>query len=350
MNNNIPMKAASQEEAISHLYMMVEDLKKTNIGLRAELERNKELNNQKPPKESKPVLPERFDGKPKNLHRFMNQMELAFRLAPSRFELDSTKIATIGTLLTDVALDWFSRFLETPLDESSQLMLNDYDAFKQSFENRFGDPNEVYHAETIILKIKQGSRSVSGYSTEFQVTAQKTNWDDASLLRHYRRGLNQPIKNQMLSMPRPRDLEECIRFSIDAELRLNEIAQESIESNSDYVRRFQKPYRNVLPPSTSFPRNHTPIRNDYYRQTPPQNMRPHQIPISRSDPMEIDASQLGGLPRSERNRRRSLGLCGYCGNPEHHISSCPIKPPLPPHRNRINSYSSPSQSENVSSQ
>ncbi|KAL0163695.1 hypothetical protein M9458_039448, partial [Cirrhinus mrigala] len=44
------------------------------------------------------------------------------------------------------------------------------------------------------------------------------------------------------------------------------------------------------------------------------------------EPMQVDSTRLS---RTERNRRITMGLCIYCGQPGHHIRNCPVRPPRP---------------------
>ena len=47
--------------------------------------------------------------------------------------------------------------------------------------------------------------------------------------------------------------------------------------------------------------------------------------------MEIDSvnSQRATLTNQERQRRRANNLCLYCGNPDHIVRTCPVRPAHP---------------------
>ena len=44
-------------------------------------------------------------------------------------------------------------------------------------------------------------------------------------------------------------------------------------------------------------------------------------------PMELGANRPWQLTQAERDRRRQLGLCGYCGAKGHSPTTCPVAPP-----------------------
>ncbi|KAH9244297.1 hypothetical protein BASA81_018302 [Batrachochytrium salamandrivorans] len=59
-------------------------------------------------------LPDKFNGNRLKLRTFLNQLELVFLINPSRYNSEGIKVATAGTLLTDVAASWFNPSSRTP--------------------------------------------------------------------------------------------------------------------------------------------------------------------------------------------------------------------------------------------
>jgi hypothetical protein len=57
-------------------------------------------------------FPEKFDGDRRKFRGFINQLELVFMLNPSKYSIEATKVAVIGTLLTGKVLARFTPFLE----------------------------------------------------------------------------------------------------------------------------------------------------------------------------------------------------------------------------------------------
>jgi hypothetical protein len=45
----------------------------------------------------------------------------------------------------------------------------------------------------------------------------------------------------------------------------------------------------------------------------------------QDDPMQIDSTRFKSLIQEEKYRRRSKGLCLYCGEPNHIAQNCPNK-------------------------
>ena len=97
----------------------------------------------------------------------------------------------------------------------------------------------------------------------------------------------------------------------------------TIDNNWRQMKSWQRPTM----PSTSAPRSQP--------QPQPRQLQsqPQQGPRSFSDaakqryfgpmPMEVDAVRPGRVTPEERERRRALGLCYYCGKDKHQAINCP---------------------------
>jgi hypothetical protein len=233
-------------------------------------------------------LPAKFDGSRSSCRDFINQVRLIFRLQPQRYPDDYTKTCFIGTLLSGSAAAWFS-----PLFEQDSPLLLSLDQFISHFHQTFGDFDRETTAANEIRNLRQGNRSASEYSADFRRLASDLNWGEAALVDQFRRGLRDDVKDLLLTLPLPTSLHEAISFSVRCD---NRIMERRLERRSGMPPRFSKP----VSPNV----------------------------VSEVTPMEIDAikpAARGPLALSERERRRRLNLCMYCGQPGHFLKDCSLR-------------------------
>ena len=253
------------------------------------------LNQQAPPSlfEPKVRLPSPFDGTRSTCRGFLLQIKNVFAMHPHRYSSDRTKIGLIGSLLIGDALLWY-----IPLAEHDNEILEDFERFEEAFRACFDDPDRERVAANKLVMLRQSNRPVVSYISEFRRYASDLTWNDPALMEQFRRGLSDEIKDMLLNFPKPRTLDEIIKFAVDCDNRLFERRQE---------RRQQR--------SASIP-THTP------RQVSTPTMPPDS-----AIPMEIGPSRRRGpLSDAEKDHRRRANLCLYCASPNHMVRNCPNRP------------------------
>lgn len=261
-----------------------DDLKVIVDQLRQE---NSELRN-KQTLEPKISLPAKYDGNKSEFRSFVSQVRLIFQLQPNRYSSDFVKTGFIGTLLVGPAAAWFSSLFET-----DSHCLYDLNLFFEEFSTNFGDFDRVTVAANKIHALRQGSQSASTYASQFRQLSCDLKWGEDALIDIFRRGLRDDVKDLLLTLPFPNTLNEAISFAVRCDNRLTE-------------RRTEKSTRNG------------PMRNNY-----PVNQ---QHPV----PMEVDMTKEQSkfskkLTVEEKERRRRLNLCMYCGEGGHYLDKCPKK-------------------------
>jgi hypothetical protein len=159
--------------------------------------------------EPKISLPEKFDGSRHTYRGFINQIRLIIKTHSRRYVTTSDKIGLVGTLLKGPALAWFA-----PLLEKESSLLNDFEKFIKNLEETFGDADKERTAATKIRTLKQGFRPASTYASEFRQLAGDLSWDDEALIDQFRYGLQDDVKDLLLTMEDPDNLNEAIMQAV----------------------------------------------------------------------------------------------------------------------------------------
>jgi hypothetical protein len=239
-------------------------------------------------------LPETFNGSRQQVRGFLNQIRLLISQRPHTYDTDTKCVALVGSLLKGDALVWFS-----PIFERNDPALANFESFVTLLRGRFDDPNRQRTAAARLQTIRQGKRPATSYATEFQLLLADAGWDDAAARHIFQAGLNDPVKDLLLSMPESTNLTTLITHAISCDERLFQRRMEQ-----------QAPFRsNYQPPNTSG--------------------QGGSGPYSQPTPMQLDTVMTGGrysprLHPSERHRRLQEGLCLYCAEKGHVIANCPL--------------------------
>ncbi len=139
---------------------------------------------------------------------------------------------------------------------------------------------------------------MADYSIDFRTRARQSKWNAEAQCDAYLRGLEEYVKDELVSYDLPATLDELIELTRRVDRRIQARREERRRG------RFGRPLPNQLHPvleaSTSRPE---PLRGD-------------------SEPMQVGRTTMSP---EERQRRRRLNLCLYCGQEGHFISKCPVK-------------------------
>ena len=242
--------------------------------------------------EPKVSLPDKYSGTRKDYRGFINQLELVFRLQPSRYFSDGAKIATLGTLLTGNALSWYIPFLEKP--ENYQEVLASWPLFKVMMAKTFGEIDQVSISANKLRKLTQGSGMVSFYAAEFRQLAVDLDWNESALIDQYRFGLSDSVKDMLIHYDYPTALDDFVDLSIKIDNRL-------------YEHRMDR------------------RRNNRFGIDAPAPRPSISAPTPRAfDAMDVDSLRRGPLTPAERDHRFKNGLCIVCGKSGHMKANCPV--------------------------
>lgn len=249
------------------------------------------------PREPKVPQPDRFHGDRTRFRIFKAQLNSVFLLNASRFPEDRHKIFYVGSLLGSEAAVWFESHVRRNQDNDEWT----YEAFYNEFKTLFSDPLSKVRAQSQIHNLQQKQQSAAKYTMKFMTLAFDSGFNNDALVALMHRNLSNSLKDAIANSPNepPQDLADFITYVINLDNRQFE------------NRRTRKP--------------------DSSRSTYRQDWRRNQPDSAGPVPMEIDSVERSPVPRgplnrTEKERRRKLGLCLYCGNKGHFASSCPLKP------------------------
>ena len=232
-------------------------------------------------------LPEKFDGNPDMLVPFMSQCQLFMEKSTRDFSVDRVRVCFVTSMMTGRAARWASAKLER-----SHYLMHNYPAFMTEMKHVFEDPQRREAAKRKIRRLRQGMGSVVDYSNAFQMIAQDLDWNEPALIDQYHEGLSDHIQAELAGLEVAKSLSALIGQCIHIERRLARAAA---------TRKPRYPPRALVAPHVN-------------------NHHNHQV-----DPTEPVGGARMRLTQEEKERRRKLNLCLYCGNGGHYADNCPAK-------------------------
>ena len=254
--------------------------------------------------------PERYDGSPGGCRAFLTQCQLIFELQPQTFPTDAARVAYIITQLTGRARSW-----ATATWHAGRSCLRTSGKFMAEIQRIFDRSATGLEAGRDLLRLRQGQKTVSDYSIDFQTLATDSGWEGRALVDAFLQGLAEPVKHELLTRELPEDLEQIIALAIRVGARLED-------------QRRMTPARSPL--------SWRPVP----RRPPPPPPRPPRSEVHRHPPV-TPRGESGDyrrdqfrVPREkeERERRRRTRACFSCGAEGHVCSRCPMRRPRPQSR------------------
>ena len=235
-----------------------------------------------PVREPRLPAPQPYDGAPGTCRSFLSQCSLSLELQSLAFPTERSRVAYIITLLTGKAREW-----GTALWDAEATCCSSYKDFTEEMRRVFDRSFSGREAAREIMKLRQGSRSVYDYAIDFRTLAASCGWNDEALFDAFLNGLSDPVKDELVSRELPKDLAGLMDLTGRVDARLRQRAWEKTRS---------------------------PTR--WSLSTPPVPTAPPP------EPMQVDRAR---ITPEERQRRREVNACFYCGKVGHFCQSCPLK-------------------------
>jgi len=250
-------------------------------------------------------LPKRFSGSNKDytIENFRTHLKIYFNNNWRAFPHEGSKIWFIISLLEGGALSYVTPFIDQVDDEDGPYMFLSAQHFLDELERMFGTPNKKRFDERDLLQLKQ-TGDIVHYVAKFQTIMASLNWkDEAPLMMHFRVGLSSEVREELNRMPAYRNLQELIDTAVKAYQGIQE----------------RKSEKTFWQDKKEVPLRRNPIFNR------PTTTNTPRAETSGPTPMELDSIKPRKLTAEEKKRRRTEGLCLYCGAKGHFASKCPEK-------------------------
>ncbi len=162
-----------------------------------------------------------FTGEREKLQAFLIKLELYIEFNQTKFRFKMNKDLFTVLYLKDAAFNWVNLKLHEFLDKTLKKWMNnkkfifsDYKKFKNELQRVFKIVNEKWAAERWLHILKMNKSAVK-YAAEFQWIAALTDWDNDALVLQYYWGLNETIKDEIVRMNQPEELQDMINIFIN---------------------------------------------------------------------------------------------------------------------------------------
>jgi len=162
-----------------------------------------------------------FTDEREKLRAFLAKLELYIEFNQAKFRFKMNKGLFTILYLKNAAFDWVNLKLHEFLDKTSKkqmnnkkFIFNNYKKFKNELWRAFKVVNEKWAAERRLHILKMNKLAVK-YAAEFQRIATLMDWDDDALVLQYYWGLNKTIKDEIVRMNWPEELQDMINIFIN---------------------------------------------------------------------------------------------------------------------------------------
>jgi len=162
-----------------------------------------------------------FTDEREKLWAFLTKLELYIEFNQTKFRSEMNKGLFIISYLKDAAFNWVDLKLHEFFDKTSKkwinnkkFIFNNYKKFKDELWRAFKVVDEKWAAKRQLHILKMNKSAVK-YAAEFQQIAALMNWDDDALVSQYYWGLNETIKDKIVRMNWPEELQNMINIFIN---------------------------------------------------------------------------------------------------------------------------------------
>ncbi len=241
--------------------------------------------NHSPQHEPRLPAPEMYAGDPNLCRAFLTKCSLFFSLQPLTFATEVSRVALVLTLLSGRAALW-----GTAVWENRHPCCSSFHSLSQEMRRVFDRALVGREAARMLADLRQGEQSVSDYSIQFRTLAAECEWNEKAQWDMFLHGLADRIQQEIDVVELPLGLDELVDLALRVDARLQQ--------------RDLRGRRKLTPRYPFFDTGDTVGHS------------------SVDEPMQVGRARLS---REERDRRRTRGLCLYCGAAGHFLVKCPVK-------------------------
>jgi len=162
-----------------------------------------------------------FTDEREKLQAFLIKLELYIKFNQAKFRFEMNKGLFTVLYLKNAAFDWVDLKLHEFLDKTlkkqmnnKKFIFNNYKKFKNELQRAFKVVDKKWAAERQLHILKMNKLTVK-YAAEFQWITALMNWDDDTLVLQYYWELNKTIKDEIVRMNQPEELQNMINIFIN---------------------------------------------------------------------------------------------------------------------------------------
>ena len=258
--------------------------------------------------------PRLFDGKVSSVTPFLAEIGSAIFLQSHALNTDRLKTVYFSMYLKDGSpRSWYYMIEHDP---SKSHLLDDYDLFLESFKKHFGDSNRHATALAAMKNLVQ-TGSCAAFASRFRELLVDLDYTERHKIDEFRAKLKSHVKDAIAyrgNANLPTSFDDFVALCIDLDDTGHQRASERLAES----KHAQKQSSHSSKSSSNSKFNSNSSTN--------QPAAAAAAPVASSSdvvPMEIDAIRRGPLSAEEKQRRRNLGLCLYCGQGKHLVPDCP---------------------------
>ncbi|KAG8720126.1 Retrotransposon-derived protein peg10 [Ceratobasidium sp. 423] len=237
-----------------------------------------------------------FSGKVQDVECFLQDLWDDIKLQGSAFARDRQKVLYMVSFCCDTqtAHDWVAGTCVSHPD-----WFDNFDAFTQGFEAHFRSPNKINEALLHKLQNLKQTSSATSYAARFCEISAALPQEEFFLLNMFFNGLKQEVQHWIYQLPdgKTSSLDDLVTRTIDGDNHLHEWSHSTHPTMTSGFS--PKPTTSTSTPTAS------------------------QM-TSGPAPMDLGATRvIRTLDASEKERRKCLGLCTYCGG-SHSLDNCQL--------------------------
>uniref|UniRef100_A0A9J7X6B8 Retrotransposon gag domain-containing protein n=1 Tax=Cyprinus carpio carpio TaxID=630221 RepID=A0A9J7X6B8_CYPCA len=233
-------------------------------------------------------VPENYSGEPNYCRTFITKCSMHFSLQPRTFETEESKVAFVLTLLSGRAALW-----GTAVWENRDPCCASFHSLSEEMKRVFDRAAAGKEAARELTDLKQGNLSVADYSIRFRTLAAACKWNEEAQWDMFLHGLADRVHKEIYLLELPTSLNGLIDLALRVDARIERLGAHAC-----------------------------PTRLPSTLESGSSSRENTVGPVFDHEPMQVGRAR---LTREERERRRSRGLCLYCGGSGHFLLSCPVK-------------------------
>ena len=227
--------------------------------------------------------PMEFSGNRSSFEAFQSQVKAYLTVNGHAYPTDQMKSLYTLQKIRGAAYNHVQAWVDSATTDKPAEEITDWNKCLASLQKVFGPINESEDAINTLRSLRHTS-TVDVYASEYRRLGPKTKYGDAPLCTMFESGLKHEIRDRFVGRDKPKTLEDWIREAAGIERDLSQL------------------------------------------RSKPWGRNPNQFTAPRAQHHDPNAMEVDQISTSERERRRTLGLCYYCGQAGHIAPRCPVKP------------------------